>query len=278
MPSRAFTLSKTRLQSNKLTRTLRSNFSAQPDVRSAAVLGNKLIAVGGSLYDSTVGSDSIGEAVAVVNVGRPAAAVYAPSSGGAAVVSVSGGGGGGSGATSFSQLAGTISDGQAPQFLKTDGSRALLGNLSATDGVTIDGVDISVHAANPNAHHNWQHSMTSAADHVYSGGNALDVFGLTATSTIGVLTPSFDPGAASAILRTNSLGNLTLESLTTPLLKSAGVQTWTPGTRIELTAGKEIRTTDSVTGFLGAGWRLTNTSGHGFLDIREIQVEELHAS
>jgi hypothetical protein len=25
------------------------------------------------------------------------------------------------------------------------------------------------------------------------------------------------------------------------------------------------------------GWRLTNTSGHGFLDIREIQVEELHA-
>jgi len=277
MPSRAFTLSKTRLQSNKLTRTLRSNFSAQPDVRSAAVLGNKLIAVGGSLYDSTVGSDEVGNAVAVVNVGRPAAAVYAPSSGGAAVVSVSGSSGGGSGATSFSQLAGTISDGQAPQFLKTDGSRALLGNLLATDGVTIDGVDISAHAANPNAHHNWQHSMTSAADHSYSGGNALDVFGLTATSTIGVLTPSADPGAASAILRTNSLGNLTLESLTTPLLKSAGVQTWTPGTRIELTAGKEIRTTDSVTGFLGAGWRLTNTSGHGFLDIREIQVEELHA-
>ena len=189
MPSRAFILSKTRLQSNKLTRTLRSNFSAQPDVRSAAVLGNKLIAVGGSLYDSTVGSDEVGNAVAVVNVGRPAAAVYAPSSGGAAVVSISTGGGGGSGATSFSQLAGTISDGQAPQFLKTDGSRALLGNLSVTDGVTIDGVDLSVHAANPNAHHNWQHNMTSAADHVYSGGNALDVFGLTAPSTLGVLTP-----------------------------------------------------------------------------------------
>lgn len=278
MPSRAFTLSKTRLQSNKLTRTLRNNFSAQPDVRSAAVMGNKLIAVGGSLYDSTVGSDNIGEAVAVVNVGRPAAAVYAPSSGGAAVVSVSTGGGGSSGgATSFAQLAGTISDAQAPQFLKTDGSRALLGNLSVTDGVTIDGVDLSVHAANPNAHHNWQHGMTSAADHSYSGGNALDVFGLTATSTIGVLTPSANPGAASAILKSDTAGNLTLESLTTPLLKSAGVLTMTPGTRIDLTAGKEIRTTDSVTGFLGSGWRLTNTAGHGFLDIREIQVEELHA-
>jgi hypothetical protein len=279
MPSKAFTLSKTRLQSNRLTRTLRSNFSAQPDVRSAAVMGNKLIAVGGSLYDSTVGSDSIGEAVAVVNVGRPAAAVYAPSSGGAAVVTVSAGTGGssGGGATSFAQLSGTISDAQAPQFLKTDGSRALLGNLSVTDGVTIDGVDISVHAANPNAHHNWQHGMTSAADHVYSGGNAFDVFGLTATSTLGVLTPSYNPGANAALLRSDVAGELTLAALTTPLLKSAAIQTWTPGTRIELTAGKEIRTTDSKTGFLGAGWRLTNTSGHGFLDIREIQVEELHA-
>jgi hypothetical protein len=242
MPSKAFTLSKTRLQSNRLTRTLRSNFSAQPDVRSAAVMGNKLIAVGGSLYDSTVGSDEVGNAVAVVNVGRPAAAVYAPSSGGAAVVAISTGGGGGSGggATSFAQLSGTISDAQAPQFLKTDGSRALLGNLAVTDGVTIDGVDISAHAANPNAHHNWQHGMTSAADHSYSGGNALDVFGLTATSTIGVLTPSANPGAASAILKSDSLGNLTLESLTTPLLKSAGVLTMTPGTRIDLTAGKEL--------------------------------------
>jgi len=278
MPSKAFSLSKTRLQSNKLTRTLRGNFSAQPDVRSAAVLGNKLIAVGGSLYDSTVGGDSIGEAVAVVNVGRPAAAVYAPSSGGAAVVSVStGGGGGSSSATSFAQLAGTIGDAQAPQFLKSDGSRALVGNLSVADTVTIDGVDISVHAANVNAHHNWQHNMLSTADHTYTGGNALDVFGLTATSTLGILTPSANPGAASAILKSDGTGGLTLESLTTPLLKSAGIQTWTPGTRIELTAGKEIRTTDSVTGLLGAGWRLTNTSGHGFLDIREIQVEELHA-
>jgi len=245
MPSRAFTLSKTRLQSNKLTRTLRQNFSAQPDVRSAAVMGNKLIAVGGSLYDSTVGGDNIGEAVAVVNVGRPAAAVYAPSSGGAAVVSVStGGGGSGGGATSFAQLSGTISDAQAPQFLKTDGSRALLGNLAVTDGVTIDGVDISAHAANPNAHHNWQHNMLSTADHVYSGGNALDVFGLTAPSTIGVLTPSANPGAASAILKSDSLGNLTLESLTTPLLKAVGHLTINPVGDVLFPDDQWIRTVD----------------------------------
>ena len=48
---------------------------------------------------------------------------------------------------------GGLSDAQAPQFLKTDGSRQLTGNLSVADGVTIDGVDISTHAGDANAHH-----------------------------------------------------------------------------------------------------------------------------
>lgn len=39
---------------------------------------------------------------------------------------------------------GTLSDAQAPQFLKRDGSRSLTGNLSVANGVTVDGVDISV--------------------------------------------------------------------------------------------------------------------------------------
>ena len=38
---------------------------------------------------------------------------------------------------------GSLADSQAPQFLKTDGSRQLIGNLSVADGVTVDGVDIS---------------------------------------------------------------------------------------------------------------------------------------
>lgn len=48
---------------------------------------------------------------------------------------------------------GILSDSQAPQFLKTDGSRALNGNLAVNAGITIDGVDLSAHAANPAAHH-----------------------------------------------------------------------------------------------------------------------------
>jgi len=49
--------------------------------------------------------------------------------------------------------AGTLADAQATQFLKTDGSRELLGNQAVADGITIDGVDISAHAANISAHH-----------------------------------------------------------------------------------------------------------------------------
>lgn len=39
---------------------------------------------------------------------------------------------------------GSLADAQAPQFLKTDGSRTLVGNLSVANGITIDGVDVSV--------------------------------------------------------------------------------------------------------------------------------------
>ena len=48
---------------------------------------------------------------------------------------------------------GTIADAQATQFLKTDGTRQLTGNLTVANGITIDGVDISAHAGSVSAHH-----------------------------------------------------------------------------------------------------------------------------
>lgn len=48
---------------------------------------------------------------------------------------------------------GTISNAQAPQFLLADGTRALTGNLAVDAGIVIDGVDLSAHAADPDAHH-----------------------------------------------------------------------------------------------------------------------------
>jgi hypothetical protein len=55
-------------------------------------------------------------------------------------------------------------------LLLADGSQDLTGNLSVTGGVTIDGVDISAHAANINAHH----TIATIAD-----GAAAAVLGLT---------------------------------------------------------------------------------------------------
>jgi len=45
------------------------------------------------------------------------------------------------------------------------------------------------------------HGMTST-HHTHAGGAALDVFGLSAPSTLAVLTPSSNPGATGRILRT----------------------------------------------------------------------------
>lgn len=49
---------------------------------------------------------------------------------------------------------GTLASAQFPQGLLTSGARNLTGNLGVDAGITIDGVDISAHAANPAAHHN----------------------------------------------------------------------------------------------------------------------------
>jgi hypothetical protein len=49
--------------------------------------------------------------------------------------------------------------------------------------------------------------------HTYTGGAALDVFGLSAPNTIARLTPSSNPGAAASILASNASGHLQLVRL-----------------------------------------------------------------
>lgn len=57
------------------------------------------------------------------------------------------------------------------QYLKADGVRPLIGNLAVADTVTIDGVDISAHAANANAHH----AVASAGDGIGVVGQVIAV-------------------------------------------------------------------------------------------------------
>lgn len=128
---------------------------------------------------------------------------------------------------------GLLADSQAPQFLKLDGSRALAGNLPVVGGVTIDGVDLSVHVADPDAHHNRATSANAEisvsgtqvltlgshdilARHTVTGGAALDVVGQSAAGVLARLTPSSDVSAGTAaILKSTPAGGLTLASLAT---------------------------------------------------------------
>ena len=72
---------------------------------------------------------------------------------------------------------------------------------------------ISTHASDANAHHNRSHAITSAGDHTVTGA-ALDVVGLTATNTLGVLTPSAAVSTAvSALLKTDSNGRVQVRGL-----------------------------------------------------------------
>ena len=75
-----------------------------------------------------------------------------------------------------------------------DGSRPLAGSLAVDAGVTIDGVDISAHAADINAHHAKLHAITDAANHSVTGSQ-YQIVGLTAVNTLGLLTPASSPTA-----------------------------------------------------------------------------------
>ncbi len=64
------------------------------------------------------------------------------------------------------------------------------------------------HTVDHNAHHNQVHGILGA-DHTVVGA-AMDVIGLTGANALGLLTPSSNPGAASALLMTNAAGGLQL--------------------------------------------------------------------
>jgi len=133
---------------------------------------------------------------------------------------------------------GTIGDAQAPQFLKRDGARSLLGDLSVVSGVTIDGVDISTHAADPAAHHNpvtagntaigvsvQQVSLVLAEDSGLEIDNGLLMgdpgdLDVNSVSTrdgnihYHAIDHSSNPGAAAKILSSTGSGGITLQNLT----------------------------------------------------------------
>lgn len=96
----------------------------------------------------------------------------------------------------------TMSGAASGQVLRA--SSATTANFQALSHADLTGITAD-------QHHEQVHGILSS-DHTVIG-SALQVIGLTATNTLGLITPSSDPGAAAAILRTNASGNITIQIL-----------------------------------------------------------------
>lgn len=173
---------------------------------------------------------------------------------------------------------GTLADAQAPQFLKIDGTRDLQGNLNVSAGVLIDGVDISVHAADPNAHHNKQHSIVDAANHTVTGVQ-YDVIGLNATNTLAVLHSDPDGKVnVNTLLRSNASGAITLATLTTDTITAPTSLTINPTNDILIPNAKTFRSSTFSSTFPIGGFSIfpTAITGQSGMVIGRIDADELH--
>jgi hypothetical protein len=190
---------------------------------------------------------------------------------------------------------GVLRDDQGPQFLLTSGLRSLAGNLPVDTGVTIDGVDLDVHAGNADAHHGRYHAFDSAdhlgtlswvkvnktgasladlptrlyadlqtrthsiigGDHSVTG-SAWQIVGVLSANTLGLMTPNANPGATEAILKTDAAGMLALAKLRTGLIDTAsGDLVLNPASgAVKLAAGDLIQSNSFASGFAGSGFRL----------------------
>lgn len=136
-----------------------------------------------------------------------------------------------------------LGDDDHSQYLLADGTRTLAGNLAVASGITIDGIDLSAHAADPAAHHALATAGNSGisvagqaislaaaaagAGLAYAAG-VLSVnvagLGMSVAADAVTLSSSSNPGAAAAILASDASGYLNLvrlvlsDRLRTPLI------------------------------------------------------------
>ena len=191
----------------------------------------------------------------------------------AMITAAASGSGGGSGAVNLAahDLGGslhkdTLRNDQAPQFLMLDGSRPLAGSLAVDAGVTIDGVDISAHAADINAHHAKLHGITDAANHSVTGSQ-YQIVGLTAVNTLGLLTPKSSP-VANEIIKTDGSSAVTLVDLTvtSDLFMSGYLDFGTDviyedASYLQVTGSKAVRFGQNIG---NANWTVYNAGGAQF--------------
>jgi hypothetical protein len=285
-----------RLQTQRFGDALRGKFPAKQTTLVAARVNAQTVQIGGQYYPGAIDD----EAASVVNIGRPASAIYGPAgNGGGAVVvlrggsSEVGGAGGGGDVASHNLNDDTIHIGQ-------------LDRTQATFVATDIAAGIATHAALPDVHHARVSSANSGI--AVSGSQALTLTlatnpGLEIASGLRLGTPGnsgaqtanqvstashahaivgYSDGALhpSELTKFDSGGGIAPYYLTTNTINTAsGNLTITPaGTGTFTPSAKALGSSVHVPGLLGDGWRISERdgiAGLSHLDIRSIYSDEL---
>ena len=281
-----------RLQEQRFTNALKGRFTQKQTTLSAARVNAQTVQIGGQYYPGAIDDES----ASVVNIGRPAAAVYGPATnGGSAVVNLRVGGSAGGGGGSVS--AHNLNDG-AIHLGQLDRSQA---TWVADD---ID-TDIATHAALPDVHH----ARVTSANSAIAVASQLLTFtlgsdpGLQISSGLKLGTPGnsgaqtanqvsgtahshaiigYSTGATnpSELVKFDGGGGIAPYYVTTPTINtSSGNLTITPaGTGTFTPSAKAIGSSVHTPGLLGSGWRISERdgiAGLSHLDIRSIYSDEL---
>ncbi len=145
---------------------------------------------------------------------------------------VTGGGGGGTETTDHGLLTG-LTDDDHPQYLLASGARALAGNLAVNAGITVDGVDISAHAANANAHH--------AAVTVQDASLSLTVQALRVADAFAGAGLSLTGGIATVNTATASGTTLSGDTVAVVPSSTGGVQLTAAGVALKTPANSGLQ-------------------------------------
>ena len=191
------------------------------------------------------------------------------------------------------------------QYLLVSGGRTLTGNLAVADSVTVDGIDISAHAANPAAHHapvtagtlidltGQQVSLASGAAYQFIGTgadtgpewhNVSELAGNGLSSDVGVLavgvsglglgvgadavtlTSASNPGAAASILATDASGLTQLVMLASNVTFASGF------------AGSGYRVDYGVSEAGKASAEFDNLTVRGRMRVYELLIQQIRAT
>ena len=167
-----------------------------------------------------------------------------------------------------------LADDDHPHYLRADGTRTLVGNLSVADGVGIDGVDLSAHVANPDAHHP---AVVPANTGVLVVGQAVGV-NLASPSALEInaglrLSASV---AGNGLLLTNQVLSLRLSTVSGMVFASGALAMGTPGglSAASTSAVTATSHTHAVTASSnpGAATQLLKTDTSGYLQLFSLGV------